>query len=57
MTEANELTKAIHDRMPVILAPEAYGYLFKSIQDRGSESLTSTIDSMGTLILERAGIA
>ena len=33
VTEANELTKAIHDRMPVILAPEAYGYLFKSIQD------------------------
>jgi putative SOS response-associated peptidase YedK len=25
VTEANELTKAIHDRMPVILAPEAYG--------------------------------
>jgi putative SOS response-associated peptidase YedK len=24
VTEANELTKGIHDRMPVILAPEAY---------------------------------
>ncbi|MBA2592969.1 MAG: SOS response-associated peptidase [Pseudomonadota bacterium] len=24
VTEANELTKPIHDRMPVILAPEAY---------------------------------